>query len=207
MFTIKGLVPNIGSRGKYILKSPWEANTDLIYRCERISSILDFKLSEEIDVLKDIYLDKGLTKEDYENAIKDNIKIVTLKSGSKYRIDVPDNYIEKFPDKGFVPYQQQIISINLGLLPNDINLTDTVEKIKELIGGTLNVKVNPLIHKYESERFIDWATHVEMEKTRESGVKDSITNWERIKKLEEENTALSAAVIELEAAMLSKKRA
>ena len=206
MYTIKGLVPHIGSKGKYILKAPWEAKVDLIYRCERVSSILDFKLSEEVDVLKSLYLDKGLTKEDYENAIRDNIKIVTLKSGSKFRIDLPDNYIEKFPDQGFVPYQQQIISINLGLLPNDINLSNALEKIKGLIGDTLNINVEPLIHKYESERFIDWATHEEMEKTRESGIKDFITNWEKIRRLEDENDALSAAVIELEAALLKTKK-
>lgn len=204
MYTINGLTPIIGSRGKYTLKAPWEIDPNLIYRCERVSSLTDFKLTMEIDILKEIYIDKGLTELDYQYAIKNNIKIITLKSGSKHRIDVPDNYMMSFPDQGFVPYQQSIISVNLGLLPEDISLATTVEEIKELITGLLNINVEPQIHKYEAKKFIDWATHVEMEDTRKSGIKPFVTKWERIRKLEQENDALSIAVLELESLLLKQ---
>ena len=197
MHKIEGMVPDIGFKGKYELLSPWENDETLIFSCERVSSILDFRLTKKIDVLKEIYLDKGLSESDYDYAIKNNIKIVTLKTDKEVYINLPDNYIKKMPDLAYVPYKQFIISLNLGLLPADLDLSSTVDELSSVVMKTENVVVKPIIHSYRSNRFVDWGTHVEMEENRKSGITPYQTQWERIIELEKRNKALSDALKEL----------
>ena len=204
MYKIEGLVPDIGTKGNYTLMSPWESDDSVIYSCERVSSIVDFKLANRIDVLKEIYLDNGLSKEDYTYAVKNNIKIVTLKTDKRIQINIPDNYIKKMPDMGFVGYRQYIISLNLKLLPNNIDLTSTLEELITVISRTLNVDAIPKVHNYVSNKFVNWDKHIELEKTRLSGIKPYKTQWERIVELEKRNEALSDAILELESRLTSE---
>ena len=197
MHKIEGMVPDIGLKGKYELLTPWENDETLIYSCERVSTILDFRLASEVDVLKEIYIDNGLSEDDYSYAIKNNIKIVTLKTDKEVYIEIPDNYIKKIPDLAFVPYKQYIISLNLGLLPADIDLSSTVDELSSVVMKTENVIVKPIVHSYRSNRFVDWATHLEMEENRKSGITPYQTTWERIIELEKRNKALSDALNEL----------
>ena len=201
MNKIEGLVPDIGTKGKYILIDPWTTDDSTIYSCERISSIVDFKLTNKVDVLKEIYLDNGLTKEDYIYAVKNNIKIVTLKTDKRIQINIPDNYIKKMPDMGFVGYRQYIISLNLKLLPDNIDLTSTIEELVSVVSKTLNVEVTPKVHNYISNKFVSWDRYIELEETRLSGVKPYQTQWERIAELEKRNKALSDVISELEDAL------
>ena len=203
MYLIDGLTPKIGSRGKYLLKEPFQCDKDTIYTCESVGSISEFKTSNKIDVLTTFYLDKGLSETDYLYAIENNIKIVTLNSGSGQFLYIPDNFIEKLPDQGYIPYQQKIISVNLGLLPQSINIDETLNKIKSIVSQTLNVDTDPKIHVYDSRRFVSWEQSEQMEQVRLSKVSKSKPDWQIIKELQDKNAALSDALSSLEDIILN----
>ncbi len=199
MYRVNGLVPNIGTRGKYILLKPWVIDESKLYRCERISSLLDFKIHEKTDVLQEIYKKNNLTQVEYQYALKHNIKIVTLKHSDDDVINIPDNYIQSMPDQGYVPYSNYIVSANLGLLPEGIVLTDLLDKINDLIIQCINVNVKSQMHRYESKMFISTKEHLEREKVRKSNILPTISSWQKIKDLENENAILAKAVNELQA--------
>lgn len=198
MYHLNGVVPNVGARGRYFLLKPWVIDESKLYRCERISSLLDFKIHEKKDVLQEIYKKNNLTEVEYHYALKHNIKIVTLKHSDDDVIHVPDNYIQSMPDQGYVPYSNYIISANLGLLPEGIALDDLIGKINDLIKQSINVTVKALVHRYESKTFISSAEHIERENVRKSNILPTPSSWQIIKDLEQKNAILAKAINELQ---------
>ena len=114
--------PPLHAKGVYTLKTPWTTVGDALYEAIAIRSFEDF-IERGEDAYTRFYASKGLTRELYEADKAAGAHIVTLQSPVSAVIHVPDTYIEKFPDLTNVAYKRVVCTVELGALPDGVDLT------------------------------------------------------------------------------------
>lgn len=129
--------PPINATGTYVLLPPFEAVSGAVYRCEAIDG---FESLEErgVDIFTLYYSPNGLDTTQLDDDRVNGVNIVTLMSDNHPSIYVPSSYIDKYPTTTTVPYSRVILSVDLGALPDGINLKPAIDyimaKTAEVIG-------------------------------------------------------------------------
>lgn len=113
--------PPIGTTGLYVLRSPWIASAAKTYTCHAIRSFKDL-YDADINIYNSYYAPMGLNESAYESDRDNNANIITLMADEE-TIYVPDTYIDSYPDMSIVPYQHVVLSIDMGMLPDYVDLT------------------------------------------------------------------------------------
>lgn len=142
--------PPIGAKGRYTLKSPWVANPGVLYECEAIRSFDDiYQLGS--DVYNEYYLPMGLmdgadfegTPFSFSTEKSLDPNIITLRGSDGTFIYVPDTYILSYPSMDGVRYSRMVISIDLGSLPDYVDLgplkTSLANLAQQVIGAVPDV--------------------------------------------------------------------
>lgn len=152
------IVPTIGLKGFFEFSTPF--NTDEYNKkleVTAIRSILDFYNNGE-DPLNNIYLRSGLTSEQYEEDINNDVFICVLKTTGNKVYYIPCNKILSLPKTSGVEYKQKVITVNLGMLPNQFDLarisSDIGDLVKDSIGikpGVSIVETSDICYKTEDE--------------------------------------------------------
>ena len=199
---MKSIVPMVGLKGSFKVKSPWKIDNTVIYECVNISTIAVARIEFHLNVLEEIYKKNGLTEDDYQIAVARDTKLVTLTSVGEPTLLIPDTHIDGLPDQGYVPYQQMILSIDLGLLPKGLDVNSIRSEIDVLIKKKLNLITKTKAHVVDRDIFVSWDQHQSVESSRKSGITPYFTDWERARDLEVENDALSDAVRQLESELI-----
>lgn len=197
-------VPLVGTRGRFVITAPWTISADVVYTCSNISTFGELQKSQNIDVWEDIYNKAGLTIDDYRAAVSAGVRIVTLTAYSHPTVMVPDTHLAQYPDQGFVPYHRIIMSQDLGLLPVDFDVAQLKQVLEETVKRYVNIDVTAKKHVLNNNAFVGYAQHQSIEANRKSGIQPFKTQQERIDELENENDALSAAVISLEDVLINQ---
>ena len=129
----------IGDEGYFTFAEPY--NTDDFnkkFKVIGIRSLSDLYYNEE-DPLNNIYLHYNMTKQDYEEDIENDINIITLSSNGNKLTYIPQDRILSLPKTDGVEYIKRVITVNLGMLPKNINLQDIQSDIKDMVGDAIGV--------------------------------------------------------------------
>lgn len=128
------LLPPINSVGRFTLKSPLDTllRDDINYKVISIRTIKEMLESDE-DVLQFVYLNQGLTKDNYESDIINDIPIITLISPDNSYYYIPANLLSSIPDITGIKFRNKIIAVNLGIIPDDTDLNYLKDEIHDLI--------------------------------------------------------------------------
>lgn len=197
----------VGMSGLFTLSVPFDTKllTGVSYRISAINSI-DSLLLHALDVKKIIYLDQGLTEQQYIDDLNNRVDIVTLVSGNNPAIMLPSSYITKTPEQNVVPYYEPILGISLGLLPQALPLEILQQQIAALISDVIGVEVPAEMVKINAlpvTKGIDATRHRELETIRENNIKNRTTDRalylqavEKNKELVQVNNELSKIIIE-----------
>jgi len=125
----------INTTGKFTFKDPVNLvlNENMEYKVVGIRAIKEL-IDTGDDPLKTIYEPIGLSEDMFriDVANKVNIIVLTNTSGNSYTY-VPDSYIVGAPDTSGYKYAENMLAINLGNLPLDLDLTNIKEEIVDLI--------------------------------------------------------------------------
>jgi len=140
------LIPVIGSIGQFRLKEPIAdyLNPDTNYKVLSVRSIKEMVASNE-DVLNDIYLKLGLTQEDYEYAVNNDIPIVTLLSPDGQYLYIPVNYLKSIPDVTGKAFRKKTIAVDLGVVPDDQDFNFLLEEISDLVKAYYGIEPEVLL--------------------------------------------------------------
>lgn len=126
------VIPPVGSKGKFNLATPFENILSPLeeYTVTAVRSINEI-MSD--DPLTNIYVPVGLENGDLIEDVKNNVPIVVLLStGGEYAY-IPGNRFLTIPLINGTKHQEKILSIPLGLLPNDLDLSVLQGKIEDLV--------------------------------------------------------------------------
>lgn len=136
----QALIPPIGTSGIFRLNAPFSVDlqTGMSYRCEAIRRVIDF-VEVGLDVFEEIYLPKGLSRTQYEQDLANQVAIISLVASSGHFVMVPSTYILAYPDIGGVPYTVMVLGLELGAIPNYMDLTGLKMAVANLVRDTIGV--------------------------------------------------------------------
>jgi hypothetical protein len=135
------IVPSVGMTGNFQLAAPFDQHVQEgeTYTCHAIRRIGDF-LSLNEDPKEIIYDAYGLTEEDYENDQKANMLIVSLQSESSNWLYVPARFILSFPILNGVSYRTMMLSVCLGALPDNMDLSPLQTLVSDVVYDNIGVR-------------------------------------------------------------------
>lgn len=138
--------PPLQAQGRYILVAPWTLNAAKLYTCVAVRSFEDiYKLGH--DVYETYYVSRGMTNGtivegepfSFEDEKKAKVNIVTLLSSDNEVIYVPDTFIASFPDLSEVPYCHLVVSVDIGAVPDYLQLDYLKTQLSETVTQILGV--------------------------------------------------------------------
>lgn len=188
-------LPPIGTKGKYVLKDPFATLIDstVSYTCGAIRRFKDIA-NQGGQVFDQYYSLYGLTDEIYQRDVKNDEAIVTLLSESTAPIYVPSSYIAQFPSGDTVPYHRVVLSLDLGMIPDALDLTylksGIVNVVSDTIGATATVNENAA--PYTETMTV--AKDLELTAAREAKIKNRTTDYAQVLDLQTENAKLKQTI-------------
>lgn len=140
--------PKIGDKGIFKMLEPFDGERyNKVYTVISLRSLKEL-LRERLEPKKTIYDRHGLTEEDFDHDLKNNTPIVVLEEANMSSLlYVPASKITSPPISSGVRYTTKAISVNLGLLPEELYLDDIVEDIKSIVKDAVSVIPNVRIIK------------------------------------------------------------
>ncbi len=179
------IIPTIGAKGFYKLKAPFNSflHEDEQYSCQGVRSLGDYIGFNE-DPLNNIYLYYGLTEEDFNNDVANNMFIVSLQSENGQWIYVPASYLSSYPIMNGIPYQNIMLGVSLGAVPNTVDLAP----IQTLIANVVyeNYGVQPIIKPVilSKPKLIDVDSHNTIQNARLIRATQRKTDYGRYRELQ-----------------------
>lgn len=204
-------IPSVGDEGFFRFKEPLTSYIGNLFNLEietvkiKVTSVIslndnikgDFK-----DPFTNLYLPAGLTELDYKQDLKNDIPLVAFTFIDSFGTDVyfrvPLNYIEGLPDTSSVNYINRVLVLNLGMLPEGLDLGAYYEDIKDYIETRLGVE--PVIKDVTTGRpeVVDVDTHELRENVRTSRASVFLTTALQLEQLQMVHTSVLNRLDELD---------
>lgn len=182
------MLPTIGMYGVFTFKSPF--NTDDYLVPMKVIAIRSFRdmASENIDVLKMIYLKDGLTEDDYkrDKENEENIVIFVDNSNTYHRIST--YYITNTPVSDGEVFSNVYVGFPLGYIPKGYNLDTLLSEMQDLLLKNLGIKTTPRVINsardvvYDSSKVTEFNNRISTNRNN----RGYVPYIDRVKQLEEQ---------------------
>lgn len=197
-----GLVPQVGVKGVFTVEEPFTISSEVEYHVAATRTFEEL-LAQKFDVMNNVYLPVGLTKNDYDRDVFNNAVIIYLVSGSSKSIYIPSTYITGYPDVDAVPYSNILLSAELGPLADAYDLEPVKQIVVEALTSKLGITANVQFARISTVGVISRAQHEAMMAARQGLITDSDTDYAkrleaeaRAQVLYDENQALKQLLID-----------
>lgn len=137
------LIPPINSKGSFVFAPPFDTKLDMgrEYTVTGIRSIVElFNNSEK--PFEMIYKPVGLTEEDFNSDIINNVPIIVLSTDGCDFIYIPANKITSIPIISGVKYAEKILAVSLKSIPIDMDLTLLANTLIDITYEITGIKAN-----------------------------------------------------------------
>lgn len=143
--------PDIYASGKWVLRTPWSAASDITYVCHAIRTFEEIeKLGEDVyERYYKPYIEDGSTHDGkvwlFSNERLEFPNIITLISNDNRIIYVPDTFIVSFPDASEFRYNQVVLAVPLGVLPEKYDVSAITSAVKDKVNTLLGINITPIV--------------------------------------------------------------
>lgn len=199
-------IPPIGTSGVWTLNAPFA--TKLVagapYTLIGIRKLVDIVASGG-DAEADYYTPNNLTPADYLSDVAADASILSLQDGSGDIVYVPSTYMNNYPNIGGEQYRVLALGVNLGLVPDNLDLSNVVAKVASDIKDTIGIvsKVDVVaISQPVIKSAVDAAT---LEAARQNNILSSDTDYAKYLQMKNERDAALVKVANLEAFILANR--
>lgn len=170
--------PPLHRAGCYTLRAPFSADDSIVFSCMALRSFADCeKLS--VDVYKTYYVPMGLSQAVYTADKAAGAHIVTLISETSV-IYVPDSYIESYPSMTEYTYQNVVLSISLGAVPDYIDTTFLNTQLATTVSDVIGVTPTVNVHVSPSTGTVTPEQHEIAEAARSAAIKTRQTDYAKL---------------------------
>lgn len=159
------LTPPIGAVGLYELTQPWLASTTKVYTNKAIRSFADLRV-KNIDPYTLAYKPYGSTQAQATEDEAAGACIISLFADDGEVIYVPDTKIVSYPNQGNWHYRHLILSLDLGLIPDNLSLDWAQAKVVEELQGIVGIKPIVKLHEGVLRNSVTQAEHDRLEAAR-----------------------------------------
>lgn len=161
--------PPLHAKGVYSLRTPWTTVGDAVYECIAVRSFADFVDRGE-DVYQKFYVPKALDRSVYEADLAAGAHIVTLQSETSAVIFVPDTFIERSADLTGVKYKRIVLSVLMGPLPDDVDLTFLKTQLAAVVSDVTGVVGTVTEHVAPYAGIVTADQHATLEAARQAAI-------------------------------------
>ena len=197
------MTPGLYSTGKYTVRSPRLIDADTIYTCIAIRSFDDVYQKGE-DVYETYYEPYGIVNGvsvdgrpfDFELETANNPNIITLQNKFGALYYVPDTFITSYPNQTDVIYSQRILSVTLGPLPIDLDISNITAEIADLVTDKLGI-ANPIVRENSVPVLTNpsYEEHLSMERSRKAAIVRNESLREQLIAAQKQISRLQAKVV------------
>lgn len=192
--------PPLRARGRYVLVTPWLANPSKLYTTVAIRGFEDL-YNLGIDVYNTYYFPMGLIdgQSGFSFVAEQTNKadIITLMADDGEIIYVPDTYIQSFPNMGEVKYSHTVLSVTLGPLPDQNDLSNIKAVIADQVAQVYGITPTVLEHRAASLANPTATEHEALEAARVAAITVLETDHAKALRLQAQNTLLQQKVATL----------
>lgn len=188
------LVPTIGLRGLYELRTPWHnaLQVNTAYSCIAVRCLRDI-VADGKDPFEEIYRPRGLTNVDYNADVEEKASIVTLQADDGTVVKVPTTYISKLPNAGGIPYTVLTATLNLGAIMDSQDLTALKVRLSDVVKSTIGIAdVETEIVAISNTSMIDKVQSEAIEAARQNNITQNYTDYSEVLELKQKNAVLQA---------------
>jgi hypothetical protein len=138
------LIPELGAAGVFTLTSPFNnaLMSNASYTCISIRLLEDI-IAAGGDPYTKYYQPREQTSGDlqaqYQADLGNGVCIITLQQSSGAVAYVPSSFVASYPSKGGVPYTNLMMAVDLGAMPNYVDLTFLKQQIANLVKTTVGL--------------------------------------------------------------------
>jgi hypothetical protein len=174
------LIPPIGSAGAFQALTPFNTtvNGTTHYECKAVRRFIDI-IHEGVDPFAEYYVPAGLSQSKYDEDYKLGACIVSLVSTAGTWVHVPTTYIESYPNVGGIPYTAVVLGINLGAIPDMLDLTAVKAAIVEIVHDYIGVTSSVMAVKTSITQNLSYNDHTSIEAARQAEVTATVTERAR----------------------------
>lgn len=136
------IIPPINTKGVFIFHPPYADDTNINKKEYEVIEIRKIKALHDdgLDPLNSIYIKAGLTKEDFIEDLNNDVPIVTLSADGDQYLYIPADRIKEMPAIIGHTATERLVTLSLGLMPDDINLEMLYENIAIMVNDTISIK-------------------------------------------------------------------
>lgn len=196
-------IPRINVTGKWELRAPFDKliNPNGTYKCDSVKGFVTLA-NIGIQVEARYYAPHGLSTATYKSDDARDVKIVCLLGNDGSKVYVPTTYIIRAPNEQPAAYYRIILSFDLGILPDWLDLSTEMGACNELLQSALGILPAANIHKGPAEGFVSLKDAEAAESMRIAGIEldtlskvtSEVAKDKAKEKAEKANTALKSIV-------------
>lgn len=194
------IIPPVGTKGRFTLLPPFDGLPYPleIYTLAASRQFTDVENHGE-DLFYTYYNPFNLTEQDLARDRQAGALLITLQTAKYPPIYVPSSYVKAYPDQTSRPYNQTIVTLSLGALPEDIMLDPTLAALNNTVSDFLGV--NPTAINVAFMPLTDVITpadHENREVSRLAAIKNRTTDYARLAAEQTKNQQLQQQIKILE---------
>lgn len=205
---LQGLVPMLGASGAYALNAPFQndllVNTN--YTCVAIRELKEI-VAAGGDPFTEDYAPKSIDQSKYNTDVANGVSIISLQAADNSIVKVPSSYIASYPDGGGIPYRVVALSINLGAIPDSLDLSVIESKIADDVRDIIGVSATVTSVVLSNMTLISQADAATLESARQAIISASDTDHAQLLAVQAQRDAALQKIQQLEAYILSLKGA
>lgn len=201
---MSGFIPTLGTRGLYTLLPPFDTALleDIPYTCIAVRRLADI-IAAGGDPKAEYYTPNALTDAQYAADIVAGVCIITLQAESIDVVYVPSSYISGFPEIGGIPYTQLLLAMDIGALPDSLDLTYVKGKLADVVLENLGVTTTVKTVVASLTTNVTDAEHATLETARQALIGTVTTDHARYLQASTDLAAAQAKITELENFIIS----
>lgn len=201
---MSGFTPSVGVRGIYTLLAPFDTKLipNVPYNCIAVRRLADI-VAAGGDPKADYYTPNGLTDQNYADDVAANACIITLQADEAIVEYVPSSYIASFPELGGVPYTQLLLAMNIGAIPDSMDLSYVKGRLADVVLENLGVTTEVKTVAASFPTVLSDVEHAALVAARQLIVGTVTTDHAKFLEANTQLAAAQAKIAELEAFIIS----
>lgn len=194
--------PPVGTQGIFELQNPFTTLPRERFICKANRRISDY-ISKNEDVWVDIYQANGLTENEYEDDRSRDLEIITLVNDGGFTLQVPVRFILSYPIQDGIPYRAIGFYVKLPPMPvgKDYGFYETA--LKDVTMAKLGVDCEIETQEASYTASIPPDAHLIEQAKRELAIGSNVSDFARIKELENDLQSAQGKIKQLEAYIIA----
>jgi len=200
---MSNVVIAINTYGIFTVASPFTIASGN-YRCGSVQ-LISALVSSGVDVYNTYYAPNSISSAAFNTDLANGVTIVVLIPDSGATVSIPSSYITSAPTDLAVPYSKIVLSIDIGLLPDSLDLTQLMNDLSELAQTEMGITTaTAQLHKISSNLNYTVAESQVLEAARLANIESYVSNITAKNNALTELVACKQKVHDLELALINK---